>query len=61
MRADLRTTAPTDRNEAGNAESVILDAIRSLRYGSVEVIVHNARVVQVERKEKLRFAPRAEA
>jgi hypothetical protein len=33
----------------------ILKAIEGIRYGSIEVIIHNSRVVQIERKEKLRF------
>lgn len=40
---------------------MILEAIRSLRYGAVEVTIHNAKVVQVERKEKLRFAAPGDA
>lgn len=32
----------------------ILAAIRSLRYGAVEVTVHDARVVQIDRKERIR-------
>ena len=40
-----------------DAESLILKAVRSIRYGAVEVVIHNARVVQIERREKLRFAP----
>ena len=31
------------------------DALRGLRYGSVEVVVHEGRVVQIERREKVRF------
>jgi hypothetical protein len=31
-------------------------AVRGLRYGSVEVLVHDGRVVQVETREKVRFA-----
>jgi hypothetical protein len=31
-------------------------AVRGLRYGSVEVQVHDGRVVQVETREKVRFA-----
>ena len=31
-------------------------AVRALRYGSVEVQVHDGRVVQVETREKVRFA-----
>jgi hypothetical protein len=36
-----------------------LDAVRhalsGLRFGSVEIIVHDSKVVQIERKEKLRL------
>lgn len=33
----------------------IFKAIQGLRYGSVEVIVHDSQIVQIERKEKLRL------
>ena len=33
----------------------VVRSLRSLRYGSVEIVVHDSRVVQIERKEKLRF------
>jgi hypothetical protein len=33
-------------------------AIRGVNYGSVEVSIQNSRVVQIERKEKLRFGGR---
>ncbi|MCI0591777.1 MAG: YezD family protein [Gammaproteobacteria bacterium] len=33
----------------------ILRALRGIRYGSIELVVHDGRVVQIERKEKLRF------
>jgi len=36
----------------------ILRSIRSVRYGSIEVVIHEARVVQIERKEKIRFERR---
>ncbi len=35
-------------------EREILRAIRQIRYGSVEVVIHDSRVVQIERREKLR-------
>lgn len=35
-------------------ESVISEALKGLRYGSVEIVVHDARIVQIERKEKFR-------
>ncbi len=37
-----------------NLEEAIARAIQGLRYGSVEITVHNARVVQIERKERFR-------
>jgi len=32
----------------------ILRAVKSIRYGSVEITIHDSRVVQIERKEKVR-------
>jgi hypothetical protein len=33
----------------------ILCAIKEIRFGSVEVVIHDSKVVQIERKEKIRF------
>jgi len=33
----------------------ILEAVRSLDYGSVEIVVHDSQVVQIERREKVRL------
>lgn len=33
----------------------VLDALRSIRYGAVEVLIHDGRIVQIERREKQRF------
>jgi hypothetical protein len=33
----------------------VIRAIRNIRFGSVEVTIHDSRVVQIERKEKRRF------
>ena len=35
--------------------TTILRAIREIRYGSVEIIIHDSRIVQIERKEKIRL------
>lgn len=35
--------------------NTILRAIREIRYGSVEIIIHDSRIVQIERKEKIRL------
>jgi len=33
----------------------IVRAIKTIRYGSVEIIIHDSKVVQIERKEKIRL------
>ncbi len=33
----------------------ILQALKGLRYGAVELLIHDGRVVQIERKEKVRL------
>lgn len=33
----------------------IVDAVASLQYGVVEITVHDSRVVQIERREKIRL------
>jgi hypothetical protein len=33
----------------------LLAALRDLKYGSVEIVVHDSRVVQIERREKVRL------
>jgi hypothetical protein len=44
-----------DNSPSEEVESTILDAVRSIRYGSVEIIIHDSRVVQIESKKKLRM------
>ena len=36
-------------------EQHVLEAIRGIKYGAVEVLIHDSRVVQVEKTEKTRF------
>ena len=36
-------------------EQQILDAVRAIRFGSVEIVIHDSKVVQVIRTEKVRF------
>jgi hypothetical protein len=38
----------------------IIRAVREVRYGSVEITIHDAKVVQVERREKIRFQEQKE-
>ena len=36
-------------------EAEVLRAIRDTRFGTVEIVVHQSRVVQITRSEKVRF------
>lgn len=45
----------TERLQSRAVITAILHALDGIRYGSVEIIVHDARVVQIERKERLRL------
>ena len=40
------------------AEAEVLRAIRDTRFGIVEIVVHQSRVVQITRSEKVRFDAR---
>ncbi len=57
--ASIHTT-PVEVSESDerNAPWVrsLLAAVRSTRYGSVEVVIHDGRVVQLEQRAKVRFA-----
>lgn len=33
----------------------VVSALRGIRFGSVEITIHDSQVVQIERREKLRF------
>jgi len=33
----------------------LAEALRSIRYGAIELVIHDGRVVQLERREKVRF------
>jgi hypothetical protein len=47
------------RTQAGQPDEVVLSkiasAIRGVRYGAIEIVIQDSRVVQIERKEKFRF------
>ena len=33
----------------------VRQALNKIRYGAVEIVIHNSRVVQIEAREKIRF------
>lgn len=43
---------------AAQPEHELLRAIREMAFGTVEVTVHQSRIVQITRSEKVRFDPR---
>ena len=52
MTTTVRSLEP--QNEPGILRE-IQTALRDLRFGAVEITVHNGQVVQIERKEKFRL------
>ncbi len=36
-------------------ERHILQSLQQIRFGSLEIVIHDSRVVQIEKSEKLRF------
>jgi hypothetical protein len=44
---------PSDQSISQLAQNILL-AIEGIRYGSVEIIIHDSQIVQIERREKLR-------
>ena len=46
---------PVELLEAGDLDPLLLRALEGLRFGSVEIVVHDGRIVQIERRERVRF------
>jgi hypothetical protein len=36
--------------------STLTRLVRELRFGSIEIVVHDGRITQIERREKVRFS-----
>ena len=50
---------PVTTAELSPIEAEVLRHLRSLRFGQLTVQIHEARIVQIDRTEKLRPDPRA--
>ena len=50
------TAPPVEQPSEGERDLArrILHAVRGIRYGSGEIVIHDGKVVQIERKEKYR-------
>lgn len=46
---------PQDAQPLSDAEQAVLEALRGIAYGQVEVVVHSSRIVQITRSQKLRL------
>jgi hypothetical protein len=42
-------------NEPSGMEREVLEAIRAIKYGSIEITLHDGQIVQIERREKIRI------
>ncbi len=49
------TSADCAGDDLARVTREIVRAIKSVGYGSVEIVIRNSRVVQIERREKFRF------
>ncbi len=49
--------APTDSAPAPDWIRIVQQKVESLRFGVVQLVVHNGQVTQIERTEKTRLAP----
>lgn len=50
-----QTVTTQTRADPDELLGILWGALNSIRYGSVEITIHDGRVVQIERKEKLRL------
>ena len=44
-----------DTPALADRERAVIDALRDIEFGTVEVAIHNARIVQITRSQKFRF------
>lgn len=45
----------THHDTLSEVERHVLAALRNIRFGTLEIVVHDSRIVQIERAEKTRF------
>lgn len=38
-----------------NADELLRDTLKDIRFGSIEIVIHDSKIVQIERKEKFRL------
>ena len=55
VKHDAQGPAPAGRAEDPEVLRRIVDAIRSIQYGQVQIIIQDSRVVQIDTTEKVRL------
>ncbi len=53
-----QTTGGMSQNDSGDWVDVLRQHVASLRFGVIQVVIHEGRVVQIERTEKYRLPNR---
>jgi hypothetical protein len=48
-------TLDTEKSPEQRTLASILDAVRQIRFGSVEIVIHDGRIVAIEKREKVRL------
>ena len=56
MDSEPRPSRSTDLSEDGEIARRIIEAIRSVRFGHVQIIIQDSRVVQIDKTEKVWLA-----
>jgi hypothetical protein len=47
--------AETGNSAEQKMAAAIMDSVRQIRFGSVEIVIHDGRVVAIEKREKVRL------
>ena len=53
--SELKNKFPVGGNEELKWLELVIQQVGSLRYGVVEIVVHDSRVIQIEKTERLRL------
>ena len=51
----IENLQPVEDEQLAKVLREVIRAVKSVNYGSIEIVIQNSRVVQIERKEKFRF------
>ncbi len=53
--APVRPISAEPFSGLSEVERHILQSLRDIRFGTLEIVIHDSRVVQIEKSEKVRF------